>query len=66
MLKELNEMNIFRLDTELENAIGYRDYYLKTVDYNKYAVWDQEVETILDEIIKLGDMKWKIYLVIHN
>ena len=57
MLKELNEMNIYRLDTELENAIGYRDYYLRTNDYNKYAVWDQEIETILDEIIKLGDMK---------
>ena len=57
MLKELNDMNIFRLDTELENAIGYRDYYLRTNDYNKYAVWDQEIETILDEIIKLGDMK---------
>ena len=57
MLKELNEMNIYRLDTELENAIGYREYYLKTNDIVNYAVWDQEIETILDEIIKLGDMK---------
>ena len=50
-------MNIYRLDTELENAIGYREYYLKTNDIVNYAVWDQEIETILDEIIKLGDMK---------
>lgn len=57
MLKELNEMNIYRLDTELENAIGYREYYLKVEDHLMYAVWDQEIESILDEIIKLGEMK---------
>jgi hypothetical protein len=57
MNKDLCDLTIIRLDTELENAIGHRDYYLKQNDIHNYAVWDQEVETILDEIMNLGGMK---------
>jgi hypothetical protein len=54
MDKDLYELNVIRLDTELENAIGHRDYYLKKDNYKLYAVWDQEVENVLEEIRKLG------------
>lgn len=54
MNKDLYELNVIRLDTELENAIGHRDYYLKKDNYKLYAVWDQEVENILEEIRELG------------
>lgn len=57
MDKDLCELTLLRLDTELENAIGHRDYYLKKGDFKSYAVWDQEIETILDEIIKLGGLQ---------
>ena len=57
MNKDLHILNLIRLDTELENAIGHRDYYLKTNDIHSYAVWDQEVESVLDEIMNLGEMK---------
>ena len=57
MDKDLCELTLLRLDTELENAIGHRDYYLKRGDFKRYAIWDQEIETILDEIIKIGGMQ---------
>lgn len=57
MNKDLHMLNLIRLDTELENAIGHRDYYLKINDIRNYAVWDQEVESVLDEIMNLGEMK---------
>lgn len=54
MNKDLHELNIIRLNTELENAIGFRDYFLKKNDYNSYNVWDTELNNIIDEIINLG------------
>jgi hypothetical protein len=54
MNKDLSELTLIRLNTELENAIGYREYYLKCDDYLQYHVWDLEVETILDQIRTLG------------
>ena len=57
MDKDLNELTIIRLDTELENCIGHREYYLKKENYKMYAVWDQEVENVLEEIRKLGGLK---------
>lgn len=57
MDKDLCELTLLRLDTELENAIGHRDYYLKRGDFKSYAIWDQEIESILDEIIKIGGME---------
>ena len=54
MDKDLSVLTMIRLDTELENAIGHRDYYLKKDNYKLYAVWDQEVENVLEEIRKLG------------
>ena len=54
MNKDLSELTLIRLNTELENAIGYRDYYLKRDDYLQYHVWDLEVENILEEIRILG------------
>lgn len=55
MNKELSLINIIRLDTELENAIGFREHYLKINDFKLYAIWDQEVEHILDQIRELGE-----------
>ena len=55
MSLELSELTLIRLQTELENAIGFRDYYLKQEDFVQYNVWDTEVDSILDELIKLGD-----------
>ena len=54
MSKELCELTIIRLQTELENAIGFREHYLKTDEYKLYSVWDQEVSNILDDIMELG------------
>lgn len=50
-------MNLIRLETELENAIGYRDYYLKHDNIIEYNVWDMEVESILEEIKRIGVMQ---------
>lgn len=52
--KELSELAMIRLQTELENAIGHRDHYLKLQDYNLYHLWDEQVEQILNDIIELG------------
>ena len=54
MNKDLCELTIIRLQTELENSIGFSEYYLKQNDYLQYHVWDLEIENILNEIIKLG------------
>ena len=53
--KELSELTLIRLQTELENAIGYREHYLHKEDYNNYHLWDEQVDEILTEIIKLGE-----------
>ena len=55
MNKELSELTLIRLQTELENAIGFREHYLNIDEYTLYSVWDQEVANILDDIIKLGE-----------
>jgi hypothetical protein len=54
-MNELSLLAIIRLDTELENAIGFREYYLKQQDLHQYAVWDQTVDDIITDIIKLGE-----------
>jgi hypothetical protein len=56
--KEMNEislMAIIRLDTELENAIGFREHYLNQQDLVQYAIWDQTIDDIITDIIKLGE-----------
>lgn len=55
MSLELSELTIIRLQTELENAIGNREHFLRVQDYNLYHMWDEEVEQILDEIRRLGE-----------
>ena len=52
--KELSELAIIRLQTELENAIGFREHYLSVCDWNLYNMWDTEIDHIIDEIMKLG------------
>ena len=54
--KELSELTLIRLQTELENAIGHREHYLKKQEYNLYHLWDEQVDQILTEIIKLGEI----------
>lgn len=53
MNKELSELTLIRLQTELENAIGFREHYLKNDDYFQYHVWDLEMEQILEQIMEL-------------
>ena len=54
MNKELSELTIIRLQTELENAIGFREHYLTIGDYNLYHLWDEQLDNIIDEIRELG------------
>lgn len=56
-MNELTETNVIRLQTELENAIGHRDHYAKIGDSNLYEMWDRILDEIIDEIMKLGEMK---------
>lgn len=51
---DLTELNLIRLQTELENALGFREHYLNIRDYKMYDMWDIESERILDEIKQLG------------
>ena len=60
--KEMNEislMAIIRLDTELENAIGFRDHYLKhaheTGNFIMFDYWDATLNLIIEDIINLGE-----------
>jgi hypothetical protein len=53
MNKELSELTLIRLQTELENAIGFREHYLQTDNYFQYHVWDLEMEQILEQIMEL-------------
>ena len=55
MNKDLNELTLIRLQTELENAIGNREHYLMVQDFNLYNMWDEMVDDIITEIIKLGE-----------
>jgi hypothetical protein len=54
MSKDLCELTIIRLQTELENAIGFREHYYTIGDHNLFCMWDAMVDEIIDEIIKLG------------
>jgi len=55
MSKELSLINLIRLDTELENAIGFREAALKAQDICEYIVWDNEMNNIIKEIEMLGE-----------
>ena len=54
-MNELSLLAIIRLDTELENAIGFREHYLNQQDLVQYAIWDQTIDDIITDIIKLGN-----------
>lgn len=55
MSKELSMLTLIRLDTELENALGFREAALKSNDFSEFLVWDNEVINIVKEIECLGD-----------
>lgn len=55
MKNDLDTLAIIRLQTELENAIGFREHYLQLQDYNLYEMWDRILDDIITEIINLGD-----------
>jgi hypothetical protein len=55
MSKDLCYLTLIRLDTELENAIGFREAALKNQDICEYIVWDNEMNNIIKEIEMLGD-----------
>ena len=54
MSLELSELTLIRLQTELENAIGFREHYLKKDDIIQVVVWDNEIANIIDQIVMLG------------
>ena len=54
MNKDLSELAIIRLSTELENAIGHRDCYVQVGDWNLVNMWDEQIENIIEELINLG------------
>ena len=55
MSKDLSFINLIRLDTELENAIGFREAALKNDNWAEYITWDNEMNNIIKEIESLGD-----------
>lgn len=55
MSMDLSELTLIRLQTELENAIGFRNYYLTQNDFVQYEIWDSTLDDIITEIIKLGE-----------
>jgi hypothetical protein len=55
MNKDLNLLNIIRLETELENAIGNRDAFLCGNDWNMVNMWQSIIDEIIEEIITLGE-----------
>lgn len=56
MNKELCELTLIRLQTEMENAIGFREHYLKIGDYKLYHLWDEQLDNIINDIMRLGDL----------
>jgi hypothetical protein len=54
MNKELSELAVLRLSTELENAIENRDAFLCGRDWNMVNMWDSIIDEIVDEIYTLG------------
>ena len=59
MSLDLSELTLIRLQTELENAIGFREHYLKhyqeTGNIIFFIYWDTEMHEIIEEIIRLGE-----------
>jgi hypothetical protein len=55
MNKELSETTLIRLQTELENAIGFRDHYATLNEIIQYNVWDMEIERILEDMAQIGE-----------
>ena len=55
MSKELSMMTLIRLDTELENCIGFREAALKAEDMAEFIIWDNEMMNIIKEIESLGE-----------
>lgn len=54
MSLELSEITLIRLQTELENAIGFREHYLKRNDIVQVIIWDNEIVDIIDQIVEMG------------
>lgn len=58
-MNELSELAIIRLQTELENAIGFREHYLKhaqrTGNHIMFIYWDTALNEIIEDIIRLGE-----------
>ena len=55
MNKELSELNVIRLQTEMENCIGFMTHAQRTNDFNEYLRWDVELNNIIREIESLGE-----------
>lgn len=55
MNKDLELLTLIRLDTELENAMGFREAALKNDDFAQFIIWDNELNNIVKEIESLGD-----------
>jgi hypothetical protein len=54
MNKELSELAILRLETELLNAIENRDALVCVGDWNMVNMWDSIIDEIVDEVKSLG------------
>jgi len=52
-MKKLTEQYVLQLQSELEEAIGNRDTWLSVGDMNLFMLFDEEVDTICNEIIRL-------------
>ena len=54
MSKDLSDLAIIRLQTELENAIGFKEHFLMVGDFKLVALWEEQIANIIDDIIELG------------
>lgn len=54
MNKDLAMDTVLILQEELENAIENREAFLIGGDWNMVAVWDEQLEFIVERIKKLG------------
>ena len=55
-MKNFNEQTVLRLQAELEEAIDNRDTWLMVGDMNLFMLFDEEVDTICNEIIRLEQL----------
>jgi len=55
-MKKLTEQYVLQLQSELEEAIGNRDTWLSVGDMNLFMLFDEEVDTICNEIIRLEQL----------